>query len=155
MKNPKNPKVKTLFDHLRAITQEPYNPQYWQQLSDSDKKTFSTFMINRYLSMNPDWIEWVNTVQLYGYGMSPEMMYKVYATTIPKSRIFLKYISAKKDGVDKYDPELIKIIAMHFEVSKKQATEYIELLSKQELIDILNARAIDDIEIKKMVKNKK
>lgn len=154
-KKQKLTKTKTLFDHLKAITQYPYDPNYWQNLTESDRKTFSNFMIHRYLSMNFDWIEWVNTVQLYTYNATPEMIYKIYATTIPKSRIFLKYITAKKDGTDKYNPELIKILAEHFEVSKKQATEYIELLSKQEIIDILNARAVEDRDIKKMLKGKK
>ena len=32
-------KTKTLFDHLKAITQYQ-DPNYWEKLSDADKKTF-------------------------------------------------------------------------------------------------------------------
>ena len=49
-------KPKTLFDHLKAITQYQ-DPNYWEKLSDADKKTWSNYMVHRFLSMNLDWVD--------------------------------------------------------------------------------------------------
>ena len=52
-------KKKSLFDHVNAVTSEQH-PNYWDEISDDDKKTWSNFMVNRFLSMKPEWIEFVN-----------------------------------------------------------------------------------------------
>ena len=49
-------KAKTLFDHLNNIT-AIQNPDYYDKLSDEDRKTWSNFMIHRFLSMNYDYVE--------------------------------------------------------------------------------------------------
>jgi len=48
--------VKKLFDHLNAITAEQ-DPKYFDKLSEEDLKSWSNFMINRFLSMKPEWVE--------------------------------------------------------------------------------------------------
>ena len=63
MTKKKNKQV-NLFSHLKQI-KEVQNPDYWDTLSDTEKKTWSTFMINRYLSMNIDWIDTIAEVQPY------------------------------------------------------------------------------------------
>lgn len=153
-------KGKTLFDHLKAITKEPYDPDYWKNLTADERRSFSPYMIHRYLSMEPEFIEWVNMVQQYTYGLSGEMVYKVYATTIPKSNVFLKYIGGKKEKKIKYDKKLIEYVCKYFEVSTKEAVEYIELMlqipgGREELIYILDAYAIEDKEINKIVPKEK
>ena len=42
-------KAKTIFQHLSGIKEKKVE---WNSLSDMDKKTFSPFIINRWLSMN-------------------------------------------------------------------------------------------------------
>ena len=37
----------------------------WDTFSDTDKKKFSPFMVNRYLSMNDDFLPLVNYIQKY------------------------------------------------------------------------------------------
>ena len=49
-------KRKSLFDHITQIT-KVQNPKYWEQPSEEDKKTWSNYMVNRFLSMKPEWIE--------------------------------------------------------------------------------------------------
>ena len=67
-------KRKTIFDHLKAITQQKHDPEYFQKLSERDKKTFDVYMINRYLSMHPEyeWIVIINEYQKVCYEMTPE-----------------------------------------------------------------------------------
>ena len=58
-------KKKSLFDHVNQIT-SVQNPNYWDEISDEDKKSWSNYMINRFLSMKSDWIDLVNEVQKPG-----------------------------------------------------------------------------------------
>ena len=61
------------------------NPKYWDTLNDGDKKTWNNYMIHRFLSMNPNWIELVNGIQQY-WELEPEVLYKFYISVIPKSK---------------------------------------------------------------------
>ena len=53
---------KKLFDHIRMITDEQ-DPNYFDKLSEEDLKSWSNFMINRFLSMNEEYCEVVNLIQ--------------------------------------------------------------------------------------------
>lgn len=150
-------KTKTLFDHIKAITEKPYDPDYWNKLSDSDKKTFSTYMIHRFISMNYYWIDIANLFQQYSYNLKPEIVYKLYATALPKSRTFLRYIKGKKDH--SYEPELISIMITHFEVSKKEIILYLNILYDwpsgiDDIKNLLSRYGKSEKEIKKLIKRK-
>ncbi len=114
-----------LFDHLKAITQREYDPTY---LTDKeDAKTFDVYMINRFLSMNPDWVFLVNWLQQYTHEMSNELVYKLYSNIIPKSNTYLKYVKGIDTG---YKKELIELFAKHYECSKREAIDLITVLLK-------------------------
>ena len=67
-------KKKSLFDHVNQVT-SVQNPNYWDEISDEDKKTWSNYMINRFLSMNSDWIELVNELQNITYNQKSYINY--------------------------------------------------------------------------------
>ena len=58
-------KAKTLFEHLSGIREKK---ESWESLSEMDKKSFTPFMINRWLSMNMDLLPIVNELQKYTIG---------------------------------------------------------------------------------------
>jgi len=116
---------KTLFDHIKAVTQFQ-DPKYWDKLEESDKKTWSNFMIHRFLSMNPDWIEVLSEIQPYTQTLEPKQLYLSLIGIIPKGRYFLKYTKGKKDI--KYESFLIDIIKQDFMCSSKEAEDYCEIL---------------------------
>ena len=102
----------------------------WEEFSEAHHKTFSPFIINRWLSMDKDFIEFVNVFQKYAIGtLEPCEVYKWYCDILPKGKRFNKYIKGKRDK--KYDKELIDIITNHFECSKLQTQEYLGLISKK------------------------
>jgi hypothetical protein len=149
-------KAKTLFDHINAITQIQ-DKKYFEKLSESDKKTWSTYMINRFLSMNPDWIELISELDYITVGqqLKPELVYKMYIDIIPKSRIFLKYIKGK--NVVKYNTDLIKLIVTHFRCSKREAVEYLGIYYStedrfQSLKHVISMYGNNEKEIKKLIK---
>lgn len=117
--------AKTLFDHIKAISQDQ-NPKYWDTLEESDKKSWSNFMIHRFLSMNPDWIEVLSEIQPYTQTLEPKQLYLALIGIIPKGRYYLKYTKGK--GEEKYESWLIDLIKQDFQCSKKQAEEYCEIL---------------------------
>lgn len=118
-------KSKTLFDHIKAVTQFQ-DPKYWDKLEESDKKTWSNYMIHRFLSMNPDWIEVLSEIQPYTQVLEPKQLYLSLIGIIPKGRYFLKYTKGKKDN--KYESFLIDILVQDFQCSTKEAEDYCEIL---------------------------
>jgi len=116
---------KSLFDHIKAVTQFQ-DPKYWDKLEESDKKTWSNYMIHRFLSMNPDWIEVLSEIQPYTQVLEPKQLYLSLIGIIPKGRYFLKYTKGK--GENKYESFLIDIMKQDFQCSKKEAEDYCEIL---------------------------
>jgi hypothetical protein len=114
-----------LFDHLNAITSEQ-DPKYFDKLSEEDLKSWSNFMINRFLSMKPDWVELVATLLPLTQTLQPKEMYKLYISLIPKGKHYLKYIKGK--GEDKYEDFLIELMKKDYLCSERQALDYIEVL---------------------------
>ena len=121
----------------------------WEEHSETDRKKFSPFIINRWLSMDIDFIEIVNYFQKYSIGqLKSKEVYNWYCDVLPKGKRYNKYIKGKKSK--KYDEWLTKLLCNHFECSKLQVIEYLELLDNQELKDILEMYGIDKKQTKKV-----
>lgn len=117
--------TKTLFDHIKAITQYQ-DPKYWDKLEEGDKKTWSNYMVHRFLSMNPDWIELLSEIQPYTQVLEPKQLYLALIGLLPKGKYYLKYVKGKKD--DKYEKWLIELISKDFDCPTKHSEEYLEIL---------------------------
>ena len=92
--------------------------------TEGDWKAYNTYMMNKWLSMNPHVTEIINFIQKY-YSLDKQIHYKMLSDILPKQKLFSKYIKGKK--VDKYNPELVKLVASHYEISRKEAKERIEM----------------------------
>ena len=103
----------------------------WDTFSDADKKKFSPFMVNRYLSMNDDFLSFVNYFQKYTIEIMPrKSVYQFYCKLLPKKKTYLKYLTGNKY---KIDDTVVECLIKYFEVSKKQALEYYRLMDKKDL----------------------
>lgn len=142
-----------LFDHIKQIT-SVQNPKYWDTLEDDDKKTFSNYMVHRFLSMNPDWIEVLSEIQPYTQTLEPRHLYLLLIGILPKGKYYLKYIKGKK--TDKYESFLIDLVRQDFQCSSRQAEEYVEILyaSKEGRENILYICTKYGIEKKQITKLK-
>jgi len=130
-------KKKSLFDHIQAVTSQQ-NPNYWDEISDDDKKSWSNYMVNRFLSMKPEWITFVNDVQKY--PLKSKELYKVYADILPKKKQWLKYI--KGDKKMKYPTWVYEIVSKHLQCSIRESNDAVEMYEisaggQAELKDIL------------------
>ena len=143
-------KKKSLFDHVNQIT-SVQNPNYWEDISDEDKKTWSNYMVNRFLSMKSDWIELVNEVQKY--PLEPKELYKVYTSILPKKKQWLRYI--KGDKKMDYPKWVYEIVAKDMQVSMREAVSAVEMYDmshggQSELADMLFKYGTEEKEVRKL-----
>ena len=144
-------KPATIFDFITGITHKKKN---WSEYTDTEQKKFSSFIVNRWLSMRMELIEIINQLQKYTIGLlSPRDTYRLYHGILPTQRTFAKYIKGKKE--DKYDKQLISQIADHYLVSQSEAIDYIDLMPKDSCSSLLSMYGYTEKEIKKMLKGKK
>ena len=138
----------TIFDWINQIL---VTKKHWNEFKEDEQKKFSPFIINRWLSMDKDFLEIVNFFQKYSIGtLEPREVYKWYCDMLPRGKRFNKYIKGKKDK--KYNTELIDIMVQHFECSKSQVKDYLDLIAKDELIDILEKYGMNEKTIKRLLK---
>lgn len=115
----------TLFDHIKMITQTQ-DKKYWDKLDESDKKTWSSYMVFRFLSMNPEWVTTIAQLQPYLQEVPPKACYLALIDVIPKTRAFLKYMKAK--GEDTYEKWLVELFNKHYNTSTLESEEYVKIL---------------------------
>ena len=138
----------TIIDWMNQLL---VHKKHWNEFTEDEQKKFSPFIINRWLSMDKDFLEIVNYFQKYSIGtLEPREVYKWYCDMLPKGKRFNKYIKGKKDK--KYNTELLDIMVMHFECSKSQVKDYLDLIHKDELIEILEKYGMNEKTIKRLCK---
>lgn len=113
----------SLWDHIKHIY-EIQDVDYYEKLSDSDRRSYEPYMINRFISMNPDWIEVIDYIQKF-YNIDNKLHYRLLIEFIPKGRYYIPYI---KGSPSKYTKELISLISNHYEVKLSEAEEYITII---------------------------
>ena len=146
-------KSKGLFEHLNALTASDKN--YFKKLSDVEKKSFSTYMINRFLSMHSELIEIVNYFQRFNNSLDSEIVFKLYYDILPKKKLWSKYIKSMHEV--KYNSELIDFITKHYRISTIDAKDYLRIymaddIHKTSLIRLLQSYGYDLQKIQELVK---
>jgi len=148
-------KAKTLFDHLKSIT-EREESNYWDTLSEEDKKTFAPYMVNRFLSMNKDWVEIIDELQKFTIGLlSKKDVFRLYFDIFPKGRVFLQYVKATSPM--SIPERLAHLFMTYYECGMHTAREYFALLmrtseGKNEINTLLDLYGLDDKEKKQIRK---
>lgn len=137
--------MKNIFDWLKCIntTKPPV-----ESFSNEDWEVWNSYMIHRFISMNPDYIEVVNYVQDFP-PQEKQMIYSIYKEFIPKNNKWNKYIKSK---VKQPNKDLVDHIKDYFQCSSKEAKEYINILVSPEINRILTNRGLDKKEIKPLLK---
>ena len=115
----------TLFDWLKEINLHKRPPETFEK---HEWKTFTPYMIHRYLSLHTELLDVVNYVQKY-VSLPKEMTYDMYRRMLPKQSRFAKYIKSQNTTKYKYTELLTK----YFEVGSQEAKQYEEFLNKEEI----------------------
>ena len=138
-------KIKNIFDWLQHITlyKTPAS-----EFTDNDWENFNSYMVHRFISMSPYYVE----VADYAQSMLPTMkkeIYNFYREMIPKRKVWLQYIKSKTKTVNK---NLIEDIAKYYEIGAADALSYIVVMTKEEISIVLSEMGKDNKEIKKLLK---
>ena len=142
----------TIFDHIGNITDKKLPISKY---SEKNLKGWSSYMINRWLSMNMELIEIVNEFQKYTIGiLSSKETYQLYYDILPKKKFYSKYVKGKKQ--DKFNKELVEIFSMHYKCSKDEAIEYLDILTVtgklSDIERIIKLYGKSDKEVKSLLK---
>lgn len=139
-------KNKGLFDHIKQIT-NVQNPMYWDTLTKSDKKTWSNYMIHRFISMKSDWIEVANEIQRY-WELKPKTIYQFYTNILPRGRTFLRYTKSKKKS--KIEKWAMDILCDYFQESSHNVEKTLDIMGKNVVYSIISKYGVDDKKLKKI-----
>ena len=108
-------RIKNIFDWLQHITlyKTPAS-----EFTDNDWENFNSYMVHRFISMSPYYVE----VADYAQSMLPTMkkeIYNFYREMIPKRKVWLQYIKSKTKAVNKNLIEDIVKYLMRLNLLKK------------------------------------
>jgi hypothetical protein len=137
--------MKNVFDWLKEINSTKSHPDTF---TNQDWDIWNSYMVHRFLSMNPDYIELVNEVQALPPS-NKKQIYSIYREYIPKNNKWSKYV---KSSSKEFDKDLILQLKKHFNVSIREIKDYLKILDKKEIQSILNKQGLEEKEIKKLLK---
>jgi len=138
-------KLKSLFDHINHITSKQ-TKGYWDTLNETEKKQWSNYMINRFLSMKMEWTDFVNEIQKL--KLDSYQLYVVYSSILPRGKQYLKYIKRKKGTI--YSKQVIQKISEYFQISQSESEDYLNLLAKEQIRELISLYGYDNKELKQM-----
>ncbi len=144
------PKTLGLFDHLNQV-QSIQDPNYFKKISEGDKKSWSSWMINRCLSMVPEYIEYINEIQHLSRVVTDEEYYRVLIGIIPKKRIYSPF---PKSIGDKMPKPVMLFLASHFKCSTREINDYLNVLNENDIKSIYYLYGYDEKKVKKILTNK-
>ena len=100
------------------------------------KKSFNVFIINKTLSFNPNYLNIVNMVQNYtglNQVLSQKEVFNLYFNLLPTKFRFYRWIKGEKTKKHKENAEYL---AMHFNISTREAYDYLDILDKKTIKSI-------------------
>jgi hypothetical protein len=137
--------MKNVFDWLKEINSTKSHPDTF---TNQDWDIWNSYMVHRFLSMNPEYIELVNEVQSLPPS-NKKQIYSIYREYIPKNNKWSKYV---KSNSKEFDKDLILQLKKYFNVSVREVKDYLKILDKKEVQSILSKQGLEEKEIKKLLK---
>jgi hypothetical protein len=115
----KNP----LFETLNYICNKQYT---WEELPEDNKKTYSQFMINRFLSS----YEYLLPIlcELTSVKYTDEQHYRVLYAFVKRTKHYFNYDAYKIEN--KIDPDLLLAIKKEYKIGNREAKRYNEVLTE-------------------------
>lgn len=146
------PKTKSLFDHVKHIRQTQ-SVDYYDTLSESDRKTFNKYMILRVISMDKSVIEEISYVSKYFEVLPEKQFYKLLIGVLPKSYGFHPYIKGSSKPVNE---TILNCLCSYFKVGKRDATDYYKILISHDdgilkLVDLIKDHGYTEQEVEKLL----
>ena len=137
--------MNNIFDWLKEINSTKSHPDLF---SNQDWDVWNSYMVHRFLSMNPDYIELVNETQILP-PTNKKQIYSIYREYIPKNNKWSKYV---KSNIKEPDKDLTLQLKKYFNVSVREVKDYLKILDKKQVQSILVKQGLEEKEIKKLLK---
>jgi hypothetical protein len=137
-------KINNIFDWVKQMS---YDKESWSSFSNEEHEIFNNFMINKIISMNPNYVELVAEIQ--EYQIPKQKLYEFYCKTLPKQKFFNKY---QKPSKQLYVKEVLNLLSDYFQISTREVLDYCNILTQQDIKDILQQLGKEEKEIKKLLK---
>ena len=122
------------FDHIKNLHTKN---RRWEDFNDEEKKSFNVFIINKALSMNPNYLGIVNMVQNFtglNQILHQKEVFNLYYSLLPTKFRFYKWIKGEKNKKEK---EKAEYLAMHFKISTREAYDYLKILDRKTINKII------------------
>jgi len=114
------------FDFVKSVSYDKKD----LMVDEVEEKAYQPFLINRALSYHQDSVFLTNEMNVR-HGVDNRLQYQFFLNTLRKRQRFSQwqkpYISKKLDTVKEY-----------YQISTKEAKDYVELLSDKQLRDLKN-----------------
>ena len=136
--------MKNIFDWLKEIN---YKKSPSESFTDKDWEVWNSYMIHRFISMNPEFVEIANHVQEIP-PQEKNMIYNIYKEYIPKNTKWNKYI---KSRVKQSNKDLVEHLKTYFKVSSREILDYLKILDNKEISIILSKMGIEEKLIKQLL----
>ena len=136
--------MKNIFDWLKEIN---YKKSPSESFTDKDWEVWNSYMIHRFISMNPEFVEIANHVQEIP-PQEKNMIYNIYKEYIPKNTKWNKYI---KSRVKQANKDLVEHLKTYFKVSSREILDYLKILDNKEISIILYKMGIEEKLIKQLL----
>ena len=137
--------MNNIFDWLKEINSTKSHPD---SFTNQDWDVWNSYMVHRFLSMNPDYIELVNEIQVLP-PTNKKQIYSIYREYIPKNNKWSKYV---KSNIKEPDKDLTLQLKKYFNVSVREIKDYLKILDKKQVQSILAKQGLEEKEIKKLLK---
>ena len=137
--------MNNIFDWLKEINSTKSHPD---SFTNQDWDVWNSYMVHRFLSMNPDYIELVNEIQVLP-PTNKKQIYSIYREYIPKHNNWSKYV---KSNIKEPDKDLTLQLKKYFNVSVREVKDYLKILDKKQVQNILSKQGLEEKEIKKLLK---
>jgi len=146
------PKSLGLFDHVNHI-RKTQSPDYYDTLSDNDRKSFNHFMILKFLSMDRSSIEYISQISKYFEVLPSKNFYQLCVAVTSPTNNFFPYIKSKSEKLNK---ELVQLVARKYEISTSEASDYCKILINnengfKELVEICKGYGLTEKEVEKLI----
>ncbi len=122
-------------EFFRILNYLSYDKVPYSKLTDTEIKSINVYMLHRYLSMSSEYCIFVNEVQAVP-NLTPEQVYNIYLSLLPKAKKYFKYTKAASEKIDK---DKVSKLSLLLQVSQREANDYLALLSNDQFQDILNS----------------
>ena len=145
----------SLFDHVKHI-RSVQDPKYYENLSEENRKSFNHFMLLRALAMDDAIVGEMAFLYRYFHLIPSQQFYKLLIALTPKHNGWVPWVKTK---VIKHSQDLLTLVAKTYDVSRRQANEYVNVLvatdeGLEKLVELCSAMGLNDSEVEALFDKK-